>query len=115
MSARHRPTRWLAPLAIVAVAAAGYGIARSAMRDGDSSDTRTGTTQRPAAKTTTTPATKVESNPAEPTRRTYTVRAGDTLSAISLETGVSVARLEVLNPDLDVQALQPGQRLKLRP
>ena len=50
----------------------------------------------------------------EPTRRTYIVQSGDTLSAISLATGVPVERLQALNPDLDVQALQPGQRLKLR-
>jgi LysM repeat protein len=43
------------------------------------------------------------------------VRTGDTLSSISLDTGVSVDRLQELNPDVDVQALQPGQRLKLRP
>jgi LysM repeat protein len=42
------------------------------------------------------------------------VRSGDTLSSISLETRVSVARLQTLNPDVDIQALQPGQRLRLR-
>ena len=42
------------------------------------------------------------------------MRSGDTLSAISLETGVTVERLQALNPNIDVQALQPGQHLKLR-
>ncbi len=42
------------------------------------------------------------------------MRTGDTLSSISLDTGVSVDRLQELNPNVDVQALQPGERLKLR-
>ncbi len=111
MSESRRPTRWLAPLAIVAVAVTGYGIARNATRGGNASGDG-----RPAAtktRVTTSETTREPASP-EPTKRTYTVRGGDTLSAISLETGVSVGRLEELNPDLDVQALQPGQRLKLR-
>lgn len=45
---------------------------------------------------------------------TYEVEEGDTLTAISAETGVSVARIEALNPGLDPQALSPGQELRLR-
>ena len=112
MPARRRPTRWLAPIAIVAVAAAGYGIARGAMSDEDEPDDRPVTTTRAAPKPSTT---ERRSTAAQPARRTYVVRAGDTLSAIALDTGVSVARLEELNEDVDVQALQPGERLKLRP
>lgn len=108
--ARRSPARWLAPIAIVAVGAAAYGIVKSG--SGDGSSLRSGTrpaTQRPAegnARETTTQA--------QPTRRTYVVRSGDTLSAISIETGVPVTRLQELNPEVDVQALQPGQRLRLR-
>jgi LysM repeat protein len=47
-------------------------------------------------------------------RRTYTIRAGDTPSGIAERTGVPVARLLDLNPDLDAQALQTGAKLKLR-
>ncbi len=111
MPARRRPTRWLAPVAIVVVAATGYGVARSAMTKDEAPADRPDTARSPA-KTTPEALPPVAQKPVE---RRYTVRAGDTLSAISLETGVSVARLQELNPDLDVQALQPGQRLKLRP
>lgn len=45
---------------------------------------------------------------------TYEVEEGDTLTAIAAETGVSVARIEALNPGLDPQALSPGQELRLR-
>jgi len=47
-------------------------------------------------------------------RRTYTVRAGDTLGAIAIKTGVSVTNLEDLNPGLDPEGLVAGQKLKLR-
>ncbi|MCB0868866.1 MAG: LysM peptidoglycan-binding domain-containing protein [Solirubrobacterales bacterium] len=46
--------------------------------------------------------------------KTYEVEEGDSLTAIAEKTGISVDRLEKLNPDLDPQALQPGQELKLR-
>ncbi|MEX0745395.1 MAG: LysM domain-containing protein [Phycisphaeraceae bacterium] len=47
-------------------------------------------------------------------RRSYTVKSGDNLQLISQKTGVPVAQLQSLNPDLDPQALQTGQRIKLR-
>ncbi len=103
--ARRSVTRWLAPLAIAAVAAAAYGIVASSRSAGDGS---------PAIAPPVATDTKAD-EPTKPPKRTYRVRSGDTLSAISVETGVSVGTLQELNPDLDAQALQPGQRLKLRP
>jgi len=47
-------------------------------------------------------------------RRFYTVQAGDNLTGISTKTGISVTRLEQLNSSLDPNALQTGQRLRLR-
>ncbi len=44
----------------------------------------------------------------------YVVKSGDSLSAISAKTGVAVATLESLNPGVDPNALQTGQRLTLR-
>lgn len=45
---------------------------------------------------------------------TYVIESGDTLTAIARETGVSVARIEVLNPQVDPQILIAGEKLKLR-
>ena len=112
MTVSRRPTRWLAPIAIVAVAVTGYGIARSAMGDDDEPAAKPSTTRSEASRPTQTAAQQPDAPATGPAR--YTVRAGDTLSSISLETGVPVAVLQELNPDVDVQALQPGQRLKLR-
>lgn len=44
----------------------------------------------------------------------YIVKSGDSLSAISVRTGVPVPTLESLNPAVDPNALQTGQRLRLR-
>lgn len=104
MAPRRSPSRWLAPLSIIVVAAIALSILNS---DGSAGDGDGRSSGRPGTTTTT------QSKP-KPRRRSYVVRSGDTLSSISIETGVSVARLESLNPDLDVQALQPGQKLKLR-
>src|SRR5947209_928394 len=45
---------------------------------------------------------------------TYVVKQDDTLAAISQQTGVSVSRLEQLNPNVDPQTLAAGERLRLR-
>lgn len=49
-----------------------------------------------------------------PAPATYTVQAGDTLGSIAEETGLTVGRLQELNPGLDPQTLTTGQRIRLR-
>lgn len=44
----------------------------------------------------------------------YVVKTGDTLSVIADKTGLSVEKLQELNPDLDPQTLVSGQQIKLR-
>jgi hypothetical protein len=46
-------------------------------------------------------------------RRTYVVRAGDTIEAISTRTGVPQAKILALNPKLSPTALFIGERLRL--
>jgi LysM repeat protein len=51
----------------------------------------------------------------QPTKaKAYTVESGDTLTAISHKTGVPVAEILALNPEVDPQILIAGQTLKLR-
>jgi Tfp pilus assembly protein FimV len=47
-------------------------------------------------------------------RASYTVGAGDTLGSIASDNGVSVERIQELNPQVDPQALTAGQRIRLR-
>jgi LysM repeat protein len=49
-----------------------------------------------------------------PTAKTYTVQTGDTLTAIAHKTGVPVAEILALNPEVDPQILIAGETLKLR-
>jgi LysM repeat protein len=99
MAARS-PLRLLAPIALAVVLVGVVVVVASS--DGGSGD-------KGGARTATAPAKQV------PRKRTYRVRLGDTLTAISDKTGVPTARLIALNPGLDPQTLQPGDRLKLRP
>lgn len=105
MAARN-PARLLAPLALVA-AAVGVLVVIQASGSGTSSNS-----DRPAAtqRTTTQRALAPRARP-----RAYVVKAGDTLTAVAESTGVALETILELNPDVDPQALQTGQRLKLGP
>jgi LysM repeat protein len=46
--------------------------------------------------------------------KTYTVETGDTLTSIAHKTGVPVAEILALNPEVDPQILIAGQTLKLK-
>lgn len=46
--------------------------------------------------------------------KAYVVQSGDTLTSIARKTGVSVSRIETLNPGIDPQILVSGEKLKLR-
>jgi LysM repeat protein len=59
-------------------------------------------------------ATTQESTHHRTKAKSYTVKTGDTLTAIAHQTGVSVAEIQALNPEVDPQILIAGQTLKLR-
>ena len=46
--------------------------------------------------------------------KTYEVQSGDTLTSIAQKTGVSVAEIQALNPEVDPQTLIAGEVLKLQ-
>ena len=98
----------LAPLAIVAFVVAFLIVLSNSSVSNDSG----GSTPPPTTAPTGSATTRTTSRFAH--RRTYTVRAGDTLGAIAIKTGVSVTNLEDLNPGLDPEGLVAGQKLKLR-
>jgi LysM repeat protein len=57
---------------------------------------------------------KKQKAPQRTQAKTYTVQSGDTLTAIAHKTGVTVAELQALNPEVDPQILIAGQTLKLK-
>ena len=46
--------------------------------------------------------------------KTYEVQSGDTLTSIAQKTGVTVAEIQTLNPEVDPQTLIAGEVLKLQ-
>jgi len=101
MAARKR-RRYLAPIALVAVIVATLLVIHADLR----TKHNTGSVQR------TIPISIVRHQVQG--KRFYVVKRGDSLSVISAKTGISVASLEALNPTAAPNALQAGQRLRLR-
>jgi LysM repeat protein len=99
----RNPGRLLAPVALVAVLVAVIVVTNSDLgkHHAASAPPRV---QAPAVFHRSTPTTSY-----------YVIKAGDSLSAISAKTGVSLPQLEALNPSVDPNALQTGRRLRLRP
>ncbi|MGV1048863.1 MAG: LysM peptidoglycan-binding domain-containing protein [Solirubrobacterales bacterium] len=96
--------RILAALALAAAIVAVVIIVPAALKD-DSSDNPKGNSNHPA---------KHESKRHRTKAKTYEVQTGDTLISIAHKTGVSVAEIQALNPEVDPQILIAGETLKLR-
>lgn len=110
MSGRS-PARLLAPLALAFTAIAFISVVSSG--GGEKEATPAGASgTRPVS---TTPARKAPSKKERSGTRSYTVKPGDTPSSIADDAGIPLAELLELNPDIDPQALSPGQKLKLGP
>ena len=108
---RPRLARLLAPLALIAVAVVVAAmVLGSGVVGDDETDNGAGTSDLPAA----TERTTTSERQAKPGRATYTIKANDTLSAIAAEHGMTVDRLQELNPEIDPQGLVAGQKIKLR-
>jgi hypothetical protein len=97
--------RYLAPIALVVTIAGGYLIVHHNLA-------------------TKPPAAAAAHGASAPTGRRhggkfakarfYTVRPNETLTSISDLTGVALSTLETLNPSINPNALQTGQRIRLR-
>jgi LysM repeat protein len=134
--ARRSPARFLAPLALIAAVAGIYLIAHHALNPGTASTTThsSGTPATGHRRHRTKKSRHAGTAPAGGTGAIgssgsgssgssgtggsgatfYTVRSGDTLGAIAAKTGVSIAKLRALNPRLNPNSMQVGQRLRLR-
>jgi len=103
------PARLLAPLALVVTT-----VALIAILSGGGGGAPESEVDAPPAATSTPAGSGGKSrNRRSSSRRTYTVRPGDTPSAIADREDVSLEALLEANPDVDPNALTPGQKLKL--
>jgi LysM repeat protein len=100
------PARLFAPLALVLCAIAVLMIVNGNGGGGGSKGTSTAT----GSSTTTTTQRSTKHH-----KRTYIVKDGDVLSQIAIKTGVPLATIQQLNPNVDAQSLHAGQKLKLAP
>ncbi len=97
------PARVLATIALAAGFVAVIAVISSAGGGSGGSGGRASTSK--AAHRTHRPKT---------TAAAYVVQTGDTLTSIAHRTGVSVVRIQRLNPEVDPQILIAGEKLKLR-
>jgi LysM repeat protein len=104
MAARS-PARYLAPIALVVTVAGAYLI----VQNGTSDHRSAAAGQHPSSGGRGTAAR----NRPQPAKY-YLVQSGDNLSAIAAKTHTPLATLEGLNPLLDPNSLQTGQRIRLR-
>jgi LysM repeat protein len=102
--ADRNPARLAALLALLAAAVAVVVVVLASGSSPPSSS---------APSATRTAVTQPARQASRATPRAYVVKAGDTLTVIADETGVSLDEIQRLNPDVDPNALQTGQRLKL--
>src|SRR6201996_9473502 len=95
--------RFLALVALAAAIAAIVVVAKNTDLNKDSGNkTHPTKTHKTAQKKPRTKAKK------------YTVKSGDTLTSISRKTGIPVAEIQALNPEVDPQILIAGETLKLQ-
>ena len=98
---RRSRARWLAPIALAAVIAGTYLIVHARLSDKSTS------TQTQARHTSRVPRKYAKV-------KFYVIQPGDTLTIIARKTGIPIATLEALNPNVDPTALQTSQKLRLR-
>jgi LysM repeat protein len=106
---RRTSARIMAPLALLLALLAVFYVIQHSDTSSDSGSS-SATTKTTATKTSPKAKQKPTAGP-----KTYTVQSGDTLTAIADKTGVSADQITELNPNLDPQGLQVGQKVKLRP
>jgi LysM repeat protein len=105
--ARRSRARFLAPIALIAVIAGTYAIVHAGLNPKADTPTR-------ATSTTGTTKAQTTAHRKFAKARFYVVQQGDSLTSIAARTGVSLTAIEALNPNVDPNALQTGQRLRLR-
>jgi LysM repeat protein len=105
---RRSPGRWLAPVALITCVVAVYAVVDNTLLKDEAPSKGTGSSQQSTPTKTTSGKAKATKH-----RRSYKVKSGDTLSAISIKTGVPLATIQRLNPKLDADTLHTGQRVRL--
>jgi LysM repeat protein len=105
--------RYIAPAAFLLAATIAVLLIRSGLQSGTSRPTTTVAVQTPH-KTVSTSTTRAGTTTTKAGPRFWTVQAGDTFGVISTKSGVPIATIQQLNPNVKSTSLFIGQKLRLR-
>jgi LysM repeat protein len=97
--------RYGAPAAFLAAVTIAVLLVRAGLENGSSTTTTPTTRAAPTATTGTTPVRR---------RRYYRLRQGETISDVAIRFGTTVEKLLALNPGIEPNALEVGQRIRVR-
>jgi LysM repeat protein len=113
---RRSPLRILAPVALVIFGLALVLIISSANggSGGGGTSSTSGEKARDLGSGNTSKTKSRKSSRDKLPKSVYVVQSGDTLGSISQKVGVSVSKLQELNPNLDQFSLVAGQKIKIR-
>ncbi|MDX6442305.1 MAG: hypothetical protein QOE43_2034 [Gaiellaceae bacterium] len=115
--ARGSAARYAAPVLFLVAVTIAVLLIRSGLGGGSSSQTttRSGPVTHPSTAKTPPPGTTRHGSTTTTTAgELYTVAGGDTFGSISAKTGVPIAQIERLNPGVSTNALQVGQKLRVK-
>ncbi len=112
--ARRNPARYLAPLALAAVLAAMYLVVQQSSSPGATASSASAANGSAGRLREQTRRAGGQAQRQQSASQFYTVAPGDTLSEISTKVGVPLGTLEALNPGLQANAIEVGQRVRLR-
>jgi LysM repeat protein len=99
--AARKAARFLAPIALAATIAGTYAIVHQGLKAKSTTTHHSGTTHRHA-------------HGKYARAKFYVIQGGDSMTSIAAKTGINISTLEDLNPSVEPNALQTGQRLRLR-
>jgi LysM repeat protein len=105
--------RYVAPAAFLLAATIAIVLIRSGLQSGSRSPASAAVSTQPR-KTVSTATTTARTKTTSSGPRIWTVQAGDTFGVIATKTGVSVATIQQLNPNVKSTSLFIGQKLRLR-
>ncbi len=111
MPENENSLRNLAPVGLIVFTIVLIVVIVTSTGGGDGDDESSGAGQGRTTKTEKTTKTTTQKTIEEPI---YVVKSGDNLATIAEDTGVSMADIEELNPDIDPRALVAGQKIKLK-
>jgi LysM repeat protein len=111
---REEWRRYVAPAAFLLAATVAIVLIRSGLQSGTSAPTTTSAAVTQPHKTVSSQTTTGGAPTSSSTPRFWTVQAGDTFGVISTKSGVPVATIQQLNPNVKSTSLFIGQKLRLR-